>query len=188
MPSTAKHRQRAAEPRKGTAKQQKVGRQTGSRHRNTAGNPAEREGGMHISELKESKFLKKEDCGNGILVTVESVHQENIAKEGAPEEMKWVVTFLETEKPMVLNSTNGQIIAKITGSEESDDWTGASLVLFHDPNVSFGGKLVGGIRVRAPRKQPVPVTGKKPVKMPVAKQEQTEESAEEDGTGEGTPF
>jgi hypothetical protein len=121
---------------------------------------------MHVSELKESKFLRKEDCGPGILVTVESVHQENVAKEGAPEEMKWVMKFTEYEKPLVLNSTNGQIIAQITGSDDSDGWTGAKLVLYHDPNVSFGGKLIGGIRVRAPRKQAVPVTGKKPVAMP----------------------
>jgi hypothetical protein len=42
-------------------------------------------------------------------------------------------------------------------------------VLYHDPNVSFGGKLIGGIRVRAPRKQPVSVTGKRPVAMPTPK-------------------
>ena len=132
---------------------------------------------MHISELKESKFLRKEDCGPGILVTVHSVSQQNVAKEGAPEEMKWVIHFNETDKPMVLNSTNGQIIAQITGSEDSDDWTGAELVLYHDPNVSFGGKLVGGVRVRAPRKKAVPVTGKKPV----AKTAEPEaEPAEED--------
>lgn len=52
---------------------------------------------------------------------------------------------------MVLNSTNGQIIAQITKSEDTDDWKGWKIVLYDDPNVSFGGKLVGGIRVRAPR-------------------------------------
>jgi hypothetical protein len=124
---------------------------------------------MHVSELKESKFLRKEDCGAGILVTIRSVHQANVAKEGAPEEMRWVMSFDETDKPMVLNSTNGQIIAQITRSEESDAWTGVQIVLYHDPNVSFGGKLVGGIRVRAPRKPGVPVTGKRPaVAGPVA--------------------
>ena len=124
---------------------------------------------MHISELKKSKFLRKEDCGAGILVTVESVILANVAKDGAPEEMEWVMHFNETDKPLVLNSTNGQLIAQITGSEDSDDWTGAELVLYHDPTVSFGGKLVGGVRVRAPRRKAVPVTGKRPVAMPIAK-------------------
>jgi len=44
---------------------------------------------MNISELKESRFLKKEDCGTGILVTISKVTQENVAKEGAPEDLKY---------------------------------------------------------------------------------------------------
>lgn len=111
---------------------------------------------MNIAELKESKFLKKEDCGTGILVTIRSVEQMNVAKEGAPQELKWTISFDEVEKPMVLNSTNGQIIAQITKSEESDNWPGHKIVLYHDPNIAFGGKLVGGIRVRAPKNQPKP--------------------------------
>lgn len=106
---------------------------------------------MHINELRESKFLKKEDCGNGVLLTIRKIFQENIAKEGAPPEMKWCVEFDEIEKPMVLNSTNGQLIAQITGSEDTDNWTGRKIVLYLDPSVSFGGKIVGGIRARAPR-------------------------------------
>ncbi len=49
------------------------------------------------------------------------------------------------------DETNGQLIAKITKSEETDAWSGHKIVLYDDPSVSFGGKLVGGIRVRAPR-------------------------------------
>lgn len=109
---------------------------------------------MHISGLKQSKFLTRADVGRGKLVTIQRVFQENVAKEGAPEEMRWCIEFGEAEKPMVLNSTNGQIIASITKSEETDNWTGCKIVLYDDPNVSFGGKLVGGIRVRAPRNQP----------------------------------
>jgi hypothetical protein len=115
---------------------------------------------MNISQLKESKFLKKEDCGTGILVTIQSVSQENIAKEGAEPEHKWVLHFRETEKPMVLNSTNGQLIAKIIGSDETDDWTGHKIVAYEDPNISFAGKIVGGIRVRAPKNQVKPAPAK----------------------------
>lgn len=109
---------------------------------------------MHISQLKDSKFLKKEDCGRGILVTIKGVSEENVAKEGATPEMKWCLHLHEQEKPMVLNATNGQIIAQITGAEDTDGWVGHKIVLYSDPNVSFGGKLVGGIRARAPRNQP----------------------------------
>ena len=67
-----------------------------------------------INDIKSSKFLKKEDVGEGSLVTIRSLGQQNVAKEGAEEDMKWVLHFDEFEKPMVLNSTNAQLIAKIT--------------------------------------------------------------------------
>lgn len=123
-----------------------------------------------IHDLKQSKFLTRADCGRGILVTIRGYEHANTAKEGAPEELKYTLTFDEVEKPMVLNSTNGQIIASITKSEDFDNWIGHKVVLYDDPNVSFAGKLTGGIRVRAPRPQaaapstasPKPVSAPKP--------------------------
>jgi len=106
-----------------------------------------------INDIKSSRFLKKEDVGDGALVTVKSLSQENISKEGADAEYKWVLHFDEFDKPLVLNSTNAQIIANITGFSDNieEKWVGASIVLYNDPNVSFGGKLTGGIRVRKPK-------------------------------------
>lgn len=109
---------------------------------------------MNVNQLKQSNFLTRHEVGKGMLVTIKGdVFQENVAKSGAPEELRYCLQFEGVEKPMVLNSTNGQIIAAITGSEESSHWAGHKIVLFDDPTVSFGGKLVGGIRVRAPRIQ-----------------------------------
>lgn len=110
----------------------------------------------HISQLKESKFLTKADVGTGVLLTIKDCHEENVALPSAPPEMKWCLTFNEADKPMVLNSTNAQIIAAVTGSENTDDWTGHKIVLYNDPNISFQGKLTGGIRARAPCTQPKP--------------------------------
>lgn len=104
--------------------------------------------------MKESRFLKKEDCGKGVLLTMRSVEKINVAKEGAPEELKWCLHFDEVDKPLVLNSTNNQIIASITGSGQTEDWAGKKVVLYADPNISFGGKLIGGIRARAAKNQP----------------------------------
>lgn len=106
---------------------------------------------MHVSAFKQSKYLTRADVGSGALVTIRELAQENISKEGAPEELKWAMYFDECEKPLLCNPTNAQIIASILKSEESDDWIGQKVVLYDDPTVSFGGKLVGGIRVRAPR-------------------------------------
>jgi hypothetical protein len=83
------------------------------------------------SEMRESKFLKQSDVGNGVLWTIHGVERVNVAKEGAEPEYKWAMSFAESD---------------------TDEWTNKRIVLYTDPNVSYGGKVVGGIRVRAPKK------------------------------------
>lgn len=111
---------------------------------------------MNVNDLKTSKFLKKEDVGRGKLVTIKNVDKINVALEGSAPEYKYAVFFEELDKPMVLNSTNGQLIGKITNCYEEIEtgWKKHQIVLYNDPNVSFQGKLVGGIRIRAPKNQP----------------------------------
>lgn len=109
-----------------------------------------------VSEMKNSKFLKKEDVGeDGTLVTITGVEQINVAMEGKEAEMKWCMSVREFPKPMVLNATNAQLCEKFLGSDDTDDWVGKKVILYDDPTVSFGGELVGGIRVRrAPTGKP----------------------------------
>ena len=114
---------------------------------------------MRIGEMKESKYLKKEEVGKGKLVTIRELQKENVAMENQAPEEKYVLYFEEAHKGIVLNWTNIQLISQAVGSEETNDWIGKKIVLFEDPNVSFGGKLTGGIRVRAPRNQE-PVSAK----------------------------
>lgn len=116
---------------------------------------------MNVSELKRSKFLKQTDVEKDTLVTIDSIEEYNIAIEGAEQEMRWGIKFKEFEKPLILNSTNGQIIGAITGSQESDDWIGWKIVLYTDPNVMYKGERKGGLRVRAAKgniAQPAKVT------------------------------
>jgi hypothetical protein len=103
------------------------------------------------SDMRESKFLKKEDVGRGVLGTIAGCVRHNVAKEGAEPEQKWCLTFQEIDKPLVLNATNVQLCEQIFGSDDTDDWVGKRIVLYTDPNVSYQGKLIGGIRVRAPK-------------------------------------
>jgi len=113
---------------------------------------------MNINQLKSSRFLSKSDCGAGIVVTIKDardgdcVTQENVAMETQAPEMKWCIHFVELDKPLVLNSINNQMLFKITGSEETSDWIGHKVVLYDDQNVSFQGRITGGVRIRAPRK------------------------------------
>jgi len=108
-----------------------------------------------LGDFKNSKFLKKEDVGAGVLVTINRVTQENIAIEGAEPEHKIAIYFDELDKPLICHSTNAQLIAQVTGQSENVEtaWVGAKIVLYTDPNVSFQGKLTGGIRIRAPKNQ-----------------------------------
>ena len=115
------------------------------------------------SEMRESKFLKQTDVGRGALGTIENCVQMNVAKEGADPEMKWCLTFSDIDKPLVLNSTNIQLCQKILNSDDTDFWVGKRIVLYTDPNVSFQGKLVGGIRVRAPKPSAAPPPPPPPV-------------------------
>jgi hypothetical protein len=103
------------------------------------------------SEMKNSEFIKKEDVGRGLLGTISGCIKKNVAKEGAEPEYKWCLTFSEIDKPMVLNSTNIQLLEQITGSDDTDHWMGKKIVLYVDPNVSYQGKLIGGVRVRRPK-------------------------------------
>jgi hypothetical protein len=105
-----------------------------------------------VHDLKESRFITQHDVEPPVLVTIKSFEEINVAKPGAEEEFRWCVWFREFDKPMTLNSTNGQILASIIGSEELNDGIGQNIVLYRDPNISFGNKLVGGIRIRAPKK------------------------------------
>lgn len=111
---------------------------------------------MKISDMKESKYLKKEDVGQGKLLTINSLRQENVALESQPEELKYIMFFKEETKGVVMNWTNIQLCANATGSEDTDEWPGKQVVLYNDPNVSFAGKITGGIRIRAPRNQQPP--------------------------------
>ena len=103
-----------------------------------------------LSEMLPSRFLKKDDVPQPMLVTMNDLEQVNVAPDGKPAENKWTLSFGELDKPLVLNSTNMNAIAAVYG-DDSDGWLGKQIVLYHDPNVSFGGKLVGGLRLRAPK-------------------------------------
>lgn len=120
---------------------------------------------MKIGQMMESKFLKKEDVEPPKLVTIRGFSQQNAGRDDAPE-MKWTMSFIELPKPMVMNSTNLQLAAQALGSDDTDNWIGKQVVLYNDPSVQFQGKLIGGIRIRAPKKRPA--TGGALATAPVA--------------------
>lgn len=109
----------------------------------------------NINQMVQSKYLKTADVPDPVIVTVQGVKQVNMAKEDEAPELKWAIKFVEIDKPMVLNTTNIHVAAKVFQSDNTDEWKGKEIILFTDPNVSFGGQVVGGLRFRGQEKAPV---------------------------------
>ncbi|MCH8278332.1 MAG: hypothetical protein IIC12_05310 [Proteobacteria bacterium] len=103
----------------------------------------------NLTNLKSSRFLTKDDVTPDVLVTISKFEEMDVSMESQAEEMKWCLSFKELDKPLVLNMTNGELIADIIGSGEFDEWIGKQVVLYNDKTVMFAGKRTGGIRVRA---------------------------------------
>jgi len=123
---------------------------------------------MKIGSMKESKYLKKEDVGQGKTATIDRLDKADVSLENEPEEIKYTMYFKEIlaedgkNKPLVLNWTNIQLCAIATGTDETDEWPGKQIVLYHDPNVSFAGQLKGGIRIRTVQQPDNPVDSRTP--------------------------
>ena len=103
---------------------------------------------MKLSDLRNSKYLTKEHCRKGIVVTFKKFYQDNVSSPGQPADIKWIAELEEDCKDWVLNPTNGALIAGFLGSEDSDDWVGKKVVAYNDETVMFAGEVKGGIRVR----------------------------------------
>lgn len=108
---------------------------------------------MKFTDLVPASFLQKEDFDRPALLTIDRIEIKNVAPQGQPPENKGVIYFQEEDRGLVLNRTNAEIVGALYG-KDPDQWPGRKIVAFTDPNVSFGGKLVGGIRLRAPKQQP----------------------------------
>jgi hypothetical protein len=96
-------------------------------------------------------YLKQEDLqGKAIKVVIESVDLEEIKDQDTGKtEKKLVMHFQGKDKTLIVNKTNCETLEQITGTDDYDAWGGWQVVLFSDPTVKFGGKTVGGLRIRA---------------------------------------
>lgn len=100
------------------------------------------------SEMIVSKFLRKEDFDDDQVCTIKTVKLEEVAQG----ETKWIIYFNQHSKGMVLNITSIRVLEGAFG-DDSDDWIGKKVMVYVDPNVSFQGRVVGGLRLRPPKKQ-----------------------------------
>ncbi len=110
-----------------------------------------------ISDMIPSNYLKQADFdANGTIVSVKGLEQKNVAQDDQEPDLKWCIFFNEFDKPLVLNTTNINAMAEACDSENTDDWMGQEVVVYVDANINFGGKRVGGLRVRRYTETPAP--------------------------------
>lgn len=102
-----------------------------------------------VSQMIVSKFIAHVDVDPPVAVTVRTLSLERVGREG-DDEQRWIMWFNELKKGLRLNVTTLRIFEAAYG-DDSDRWIGRRVQLYWDPTVQFGGKLVGGVRVRLSR-------------------------------------
>ena len=112
---------------------------------------------MKRREAFPSKWLTQDDIGAGErTLTIKKVQIETVGTEEDADE-KPVMHFFEVEKGLAVNATNWDVIAELYG-DESDHWQNKVITLYVDPTIKFGGKKVGGIRVKGMAAAMAPAT------------------------------
>jgi len=94
------------------------------------------------------EYLKKEDFEKGeeMVLTIEGGKMEEVGQE---KDNRPCLSFKETDQKLVLNKTNISLIFAAHGVTNTEELKGKRITLYVDKSVSFGGKVVGGIRVKA---------------------------------------
>jgi len=94
------------------------------------------------------KFLSAADVGNRkIGTTIVKVRKVDLRGGDGTKRVKFVLHVEHIDKPMVLNETNkNELVDKL--GRKPGDWIGARVGLYVDLDVTYGGKRVGGLRLR----------------------------------------
>ena len=104
---------------------------------------------MNLGDLHPSTSLKSSDFDEvgEMTLTIRKIEIRDIGQEGE-KETKPVLTFDETEKTLVLNKTNANLIGAQYGDKNIDvAWIGKQITL-HVEQTTFQGKATPGIRVK----------------------------------------
>ena len=109
---------------------------------------------MKVNDMFPSNYMKKEDVPFPTTVVIKSVTQDEIKGDDG-KELKAVLSFVGSLKPMILNKSNATSIADVYG-EETSAWPGKTIEIYTDPSIMFQGKRVGGVRVRVPQRAAIP--------------------------------
>ena len=91
--------------------------------------------------------------GREVTVTIEKVTAGELQGDKGRKSKKPIVKFVNKEKKLALNKTNGKAIATMYGPD-TDDWAGKQITIY-PTTTEFGGETVECIRVK-PQKPEAP--------------------------------
>lgn len=108
---------------------------------------------MNANDLfPPSEYLKSEDVeesGGEMQLTIKSVARKEYEEDDGTKTVKGVLSFQELEKKLTLNVTNANTLIAMFGKDNIDKaWVGKTVILYVDPNVKYGTKIVKGLRIR----------------------------------------
>jgi hypothetical protein len=101
-----------------------------------------------LNQAYGSAYLGVVDIVKKIKTTVQKVRMKDIKdRDNGRMKKRAVVWFDGVDKPLVLNTTNKHALEDALGKDPAK-WEGASVGIWVDPSVSFGGVRKGGVRLR----------------------------------------
>src|SRR6516164_3212777 len=101
-----------------------------------------------------AKYLKKEDIPSPVNTSILWIKEEEVTTPGKGTETRLVLYFDGLKKGLVLNRTNFEKLVELTGTDDCEKWVDIPVQLYVDPDVTYGGKKTGGIRIRKPPSGP----------------------------------
>jgi hypothetical protein len=103
---------------------------------------------MKVTDLFPSKYLRAADL-NGIPRTVTIVKvTHDVFKDNGVDVTKAILHFKEAgTAPVVVNKTNWNMLAAITGEDDDERWVGTEIELKSQKVSGPGGKIVDSIRI-----------------------------------------
>jgi len=108
--------------------------------------PTERD----LDEAYGSQFLGVVDVGDKkIRSDVQRVKKQDVKdRDTGKLKKKLIVFFKNIDKGLILNVVNKNVLVDAFGKAPAG-WRNATVGIYVDPNVTFGGKKTGGVRLRA---------------------------------------
>ncbi len=100
-----------------------------------------------------SKYISKEDVDPPILVQIAYLTSDQVENDGKLSDVA-VLHFHGDVKPLILKHTNKELLKAITGAQTAGAVKDHQIVLYNDPSIMFGTRVVGGVRIRAAQQAP----------------------------------